>query len=57
MKGKNMNYSFRYYGDIKHLVYKHKDGTEILSTSFKGLVESIKAYNKIYHNSNDLSII
>lgn len=52
-----MNYSFRYYGDIKHLVYKHKDGTEILSTSFKGLVESIKAYNKIYHNSNDLSII
>ena len=46
-----MRYIFRYYGDIKHLVYKHTDGVEILSTSLAGLIESIKAYNSIYHGA------
>ena len=44
-----MRYKIRDYGNTRYLVYIHKDGTEILDTNLLGLINTIEAYNSLYH--------
>ena len=44
-----MRYKIKYYGNIRYLVYLHKDGTEILARDLLGLINTIEAYNSLYH--------
>ena len=45
-----MNYKFEVIGDTKFLVYTHRDNMKIYSTTLKGLIETVEAYNNIYYN-------
>jgi hypothetical protein len=39
-----MRYKIRDYGNIRYLVYTHKDGTEILGLDLISLINTIDAY-------------
>ena len=45
-----MRYKIKYYGNTRHLVYLHKDGMEILGLDLISLINTIDAYNSIYHH-------
>ena len=48
-QGIMMRYKIRDYGNTRYLVFTFKDGTEILDTNLLGLINTIDAYNSIYH--------
>jgi hypothetical protein len=48
-QGIMMRYKIRDYGNTRFLVYTHNDGMEILDTNLLGLINTINAYNSIYH--------
>jgi len=44
-----MRYKIKYYGNTRHLVFTHNDRTEILGLDLISLINTIDAYNSIYH--------
>ena len=44
-----MKYTIRDYPSGRLLEYKHKDNTLIYGSSLISLIETVQAYNNIYH--------
>ena len=44
-----MRYKIKYYGNTRHLVFTHNDGIEILGLDLISVINTINAYNSIYH--------
>ena len=44
-----MRYKIRDYENTRYLVFTHKDRTEILARDLNNLINTIDAYNSIYH--------
>ena len=49
-----MRYKIRDYGNTRYLMYTHKNGAVFLARDLISLINTIDAYNSIYHKGETL---